>query len=544
MVCVIPGSTVTPADGKLPGYIFQGWFADEGCTVAFDFSKPITADTTVYGKYAPGVFTITYVLNGGENAASNPTEYLYGVGAELADATRENYLFEGWYTDAALTRRITEIGTEQTGDLTLFAKWSLDPNHTHAYGACRVGENGLHEQVCALCGKVEPATYTTAVTEPTCTSSGYTTHTCDVCGSSFVDTFVDGGHIWTSVVTEPTHTEMGFTTYTCSRCKESYTSDYVAPIGHSFDDGVVTKEPTCTAEGEMLYTCACGETFTAPIAKADHELVATVTEPTCTELGFTTHACKHCDYAYTDTYVAPIDHDWDEGKVASAPTLTETGILVQTCGNCGATRETTIPMLTSCDGGNGCPSKAYVDVPDESHWAHVGIDFVLKAGLFYGTSETTFDPDATMTRAMLVTVLYRLEGKPATDAENPFEDVADGKWYTDAVIWAAANGIVNGVEANIFDPDGEITREQMAAILYRYTKFKGLTLNGGDYAEEYPDIDKVSPYAAEAMRWANAEGLINGMGSGNAVILAPQGNATRAQVAAIFMRFVQNVLTK
>ena len=544
VVCVIPGSTVPPADGKLPGYIFQGWFADEGCTVAFDFSKPITADTTVYGKYAPGVFTITYVLNGGENAASNPTEYLYGVGAELADATRENYLFEGWYTDAALTRRITEIGTEQTGNLILFAKWSLDPNHAHVYGVCRVGENGLHEQVCEICGKVEPATYTTAVTEPTCTSSGYTTHTCDVCGSSFVDTFVDGGHIWTSVVTEPTHTEMGFTTYTCSRCKESYTSDYVAPIGHSFDDGVVTKEPTCTAEGEMLYTCACGETFTAPIAKADHELVATVTEPTCTELGFTTHACKHCDYAYTDTYVAPIDHDWDEGKVASAPTLTETGILVQTCGNCGATRETTIPMLTSCDGGNGCPSKAYVDVPDESHWAHVGIDFVLKAGLFYGTSETTFDPDATMTRAMLVTVLYRLEGKPATDAENPFKDVADGKWYTDAVIWAAANGIVNGVEADIFDPDGEITREQMAAILYRYTKFKGLTLNDGDYAEEYPDIDKVSPYAAEAMRWANAEGLINGMGSGDTVILAPQGNATRAQVAAIFMRFVQNVLTK
>ena len=294
----------------------------------------------------------------------------------------------------------------------------------------------------------------------------------------------------------------------------------------------------------MLYTCACGETYTVPVAKVDHALVATVTEPTCTELGFTTHACKNCDYAYVDTYVAPTGHNWDEGKVASAPTLTETGILVQTCVNCGATVETSIPMLTSCDGGNGCPSKAYVDVPDESNWAHVGIDFVLKAGLFYGTSETTFDPDATMTRAMLVTVLYRLEGKPETNAENPFEDVADGTWYTDAVIWAAANGIVNGVGDNRFDPDGKITREQMAAILYRYTKFKGLTLNSSEYAEQYPDADEVSPYAAEAMRWANAEGLINGMGSGETVILAPRGDATRAQVAAIFMRYVQNVLTK
>ncbi len=544
VVGVKSGSTVPPADGNIPGYIFQGWFADEGRTTPFDFSKPITADTTVYGKYAPGVFTITYILNGGENAASNPTEYVYGVGAELADATRENYLFEGWYTDAALTQHITEIGTEQTGNLILFAKWSLDPNHTHAYGACRVGKNGLHEQVCEICGKVEPCTYTTTVTDPTCTSSGYTTHTCDVCGSSFVDTFVDGGHIWTSAVTEPTHTEMGFTTYTCSRCKESYTSDYVAPIGHSFDDGAVTKEPTCTEEGEMLYTCSCGETYTVPIAKVDHALVATVTEPTCTELGFTTHACKNCDYAYTDTYVAPTGHNWDEGKVASAPTLTETGILVQTCVNCGATKEATIPMLTSCDGGNGCPSKAYVDVPDESNWAHVGIDFVLKAGLFYGTSETTFDPEATMTRAMLVTVLYRLEGKPETNAENPFKDIADGMWYTDAVVWAAENGIVLGVEENIFDPDGKITREQMATILYRYTKFKGLPLNDGDYAEEYPDIEKVSPYAAEAMRWANAEGLINGMRSGETVTLAPQGDATRAQVAAILMRYVQNVLTK
>ena len=543
VVGVKPGGTVTPADVKVPGYAFQGWFADEGRTTAFDFSKPITADTTIYGKYVP-IFSITYVLNGGENAATNPTEYVYGVGATLADATRVNYLFEGWYTDVALTQRITEIGTEQEGDLTLYAKWSLDPNHTHAYGACRVGEDGLHERVCELCGKVESTTYTTAVTDPTCTSSGYTTHTCDACGSSYVDTFVEGGHIWTSAVTEPTHTEPGFTTYTCSRCKESYTSDYVAPIGHSFDDGVVTKEATCTAEGEMLYTCACGETFTVPIAKADHELVATVTEPTCTALGFTTHACKHCDYAYTDTYVAPTGHDWDEGKVASAPTLTETGILVQTCRHCGATMEATIPMLTSCDGGNGCPSKAYVDVPDESHWAHVGIDFVLKAGLFYGTSETTFDPDVAMTRAMLVTVLYRLEGKPETNAGNPFEDVADGTWYTDAVIWAAANGIVNGVGDNRFDPDGKITREQMAAILYRYTKFKGLTLNSSEYAEQYPDADEVSPYAAEAMRWANAEGLINGMGSGDAVILAPRGDATRAQVAAIFMRFVQNVLTK
>ena len=543
VVGVKSGSTVTPADGNISGYIFQGWFADEGRTTPFDFSKPITADTTVYGKYAPGVFTITYILNGGENAATNPTEYVYGVGATLADATRENYLFEGWYTDYALTQRITEIGTEQTGNLILFAKWSLDPNHTHAYGACRVGKNGLHEQVCEICGKVEACTYTTTVTDPTCTSSGYTTHTCDVCGSSFVDTFVEGGHIWNAVLTEPTHTEMGFTTFTCSRCKESYTSDYVPPIGHSFDEGVVTKEPTCTEEGEMLYTCACGETFTTPIARADHELEATVTEPTCTELGYTTHSCKHCDYSYTDTPVGALGHAWDMGVVAAAPTLTATGKLIQTCTVCHEQKETVLPMLTLCEGGEGCPSSAYVDVPESTQWAHFGIDFVLKSGLFYGTSDTTFEPDGEMTRAMLVTVLYRLEGQPKPTTENPFGDVAAGTWYTNAVIWAAENKIVNGIGGDLFDPDGSVTREQMAAILYRYSVFKGLTMTQGAFAMTYPDEAGISAYALEAMRWANAEKLINGTELDGTVYLDPQGSATRAQVATILMRYVQNVLS-
>ena len=231
VVGVKPGSAVTPADGEIPGYTFRGWFADEGCTTAFDFSRPITADTIVYGQYDPNVFSISYVLNGGENSADNPTEYVYGVGAALADAVRENYLFEGWYTDKAFTQRITEIDTKQTGALILFAKWSIDPAHTHAYGTCRVGENGLHEQVCEICGKVEPATCTPVITEPTCT-------------------------------------ERGFTTYICTGCSESYISDYVEPNGHSLDNGTVTKEPTSTEKGEKLYTCTvCGYTEKSEIDK-------------------------------------------------------------------------------------------------------------------------------------------------------------------------------------------------------------------------------------------------------------------------------------
>ena len=531
----------------------------------------------------------------------------------------KDYEITGWCTDAA-GKNDFDLTQPITGNLTLYAKWTLREDHTHVAGVCKIGADGLHDYVCTLCGDAFDCEYTESTVPPTCTSVGYTVHTCGNCGSSYIDTLVVGGHDWVKTVTPPTHVEMGYTVYTCSVCKESYKTDYTAPVGHTFDEGTVTKEATCTAEGEMTYACSCGATHTAPIPKAghelvdtvtdptctelgftthsckhcdytytdspvaalghkwdngtvttpatcteegemtyacfcgatrtapipqiDHELVDTVTAPTCTELGFTTHSCKHCDYTYTDSPVAALGHKWDGGKVTAAPSLTETGKLLQTCTVCKATKESAIPMLSDCDGGEGCPSSAYKDVPAVGNWAHVGIDFVLKSGLFYGTSDTTFSPDGAMTRAMLVTVLYRLEGQPKVTAKNPFSDVASGKWYTDAVVWAAKNQIVNGVGEGKFDPDGEITREQMAAILYRYSEFKGVAPTEGEFAAEYPDAGKVSKYALTAMRWANAEKLINGTQNGSTVYLDPQGSATRAQVAAILMRFVQNILSK
>ena len=455
----------------------------------------------------------------------------------------ETYEITGWCTDTA-GKHDFDLTQPITGNLTLYAKWTLRADHTHIPGACKIGSDGLHDYLCTLCGDFFDCAYTTDVVPPTCTAAGYTVHTCTVCGNSYIDTIVEGGHQWAPHVHAPTHTKMGYTQYECSVCGQSYKSDYVEPLGHSFDDGTVTKEATCTAEGEMTYSCSCGATHVVPIPKADHELAEAVTAPTCTELGFTTHSCKHCDYSYTDRYVGATGHKWDGGKVASAPTLTETGTLVQSCTVCGATQEQKIPMLTSCDGGEGCPSSAYVDVPAKDNWAHVGIDFVLKSGLFYGTSDTTFEPDGEMTRAMLVTVLYRLEGQPKVTAENPFTDVPSGTWYTNAVLWAAENEIVNGIGDGLFDPDGSVTREQMAAILYRYSGFKGLTRAEGGFAAEYPDEGAISAYALNAMRWANAEALINGTELGGTVCLDPQGCATRAQVAAILMRYVQNVLSK
>ena len=496
-----------------------------------------TLDPAQNGGY-PGFGVSVWFLSNQTGVENSFSALPFGGKAEAYAPTATGYDFVGWYTDEALTEAF-DFTQPVTENIVLYAKWKL---HVCTPGACMVGENGLHYTLCTVCGERLDCEYTEAVIDPTCTSAGYTVHTCTNCGNSYIDAIVEGGHKWSTTVIPPTHTEPGYTLYECSVCKESYKTDYTAPAGHVFDEGTVTKPATCTEDGEMTYACSCGATHTAPIPKTDHELADTVTAPTCTELGFTTHACKHCDYTYTDTPVAALGHKWDSGKVAAAPTLTETGTLLQTCTVCKATKESVIPMLSDCDGGEGCPSSAYKDAPAVGNWAHVGIDFVLKSGLFYGTSDTTFSPDGAMTRAMLVTVLYRLEGQPKVTAKNPFSDVADGRWYTDAVVWAAENKIVNGVGEGKFDPDGEITREQMAAILYRYSEFKGVTPTEGKFAAEYPDAGKVSKYALAAMRWANAEKLINGTQSGSTVYLDPQGSATRAQVAAILMRFVQNIL--
>ena len=169
-------------------------------------------------------------------------------------------------------------------------------------------------------------------------------------------------------------------------------------------------------------------------------------------------------------------------------------------------------------------------------WYAEAVQYVYEKGLMTGTSATAFAPDATTTRGMIVTMLYRLEGEPAAAASG-FADVEAGQWYANAVNWAAANQIVNGY-GETFGPNDIITREQMAAILYRYAQYKGYDVSASGQMSAYTDAANVSDYASSAMQWAVGEGLLNGV---TETTLAPDGSAIRAQVAAIFMRFCENV---
>ena len=170
-----------------------------------------------------------------------------------------------------------------------------------------------------------------------------------------------------------------------------------------------------------------------------------------------------------------------------------------------------------------------------SDWFYGAVKFVYENGLMDGVGNNLFAPNATLNRAMAVTILYRLEGSPAVTTDAGFNDVAAGTWYTDAVNWAAANNIVNGVEGNNFDPTGSLTREQMATVLYRYAQYKGADVSASGDISGFVDSANVSSWAADAVKWAVGSGLVNGV-EGNA--LAPQGTSTRAQAATVLMRFV------
>ena len=182
-------------------------------------------------------------------------------------------------------------------------------------------------------------------------------------------------------------------------------------------------------------------------------------------------------------------------------------------------------------------AEPFTDV-SESSWFYDAVVYAFEHELMNGTSDTLFAPNATLTRGMMVTVLWRIDGESAAAAAADFSDVAADSWYADAVAWASEEGIVTGTTETTFAPDANITREQLATMLYRYADYKGYDLTGGGSLDGFTDRGSVSSYAEEAVAWAVSEELMSGVDS---VTLSPKGSATRAQTATILMRFLENM---
>ena len=393
---------------------------------------------------------------------------------------------------------------------------------------------------------------TTETTVPaTCGADGRIDTVCANCGEVIATKVIPatGAHTWDNgtVTTEPTETTPGVRTFTCAVCSQTKTEVIPATGAHTF---VFTKNvaPSCTEAGYDLYTCRdCGATEkrnSKPALGHKWDSGTVTTEPTETDPGTMTYTCTVCGQTKTEVIPAtgPHTHVWDEGTVTVAPTETTPGVRTYTCTVCGQTRTEIIPATGSavCPGGTACPSFRFRDVPAPSNWAHEGIDYCVRHGLMSGFDATTFSPDTVSTRAQIVMILYNLSGD-TTDYSKyyvPFTDVRPSTWYYNAVAWGYDKNIVAGMSTTTFAPDGLITREQMAVLLYGYTeKYAPAYLGGAASLNGFPDAASVSNWAYAAMSWAVGNGLISGIASNGADYLAPSGGATRAQIAAIMMRY-------
>ena len=431
----------------------------------------------------------------------------------------------------------------------------------HTYGAWTGMEGSVnHTRVCTVCGDEETSAHVwdagEVTTSATCEGAEVTTYTCTVCGLKHTEATGGAlGHNAVAYATVPaTCTTTGYTggTY-CSRCNAVITSRITIPaLGHNYGAWTVTRAATCAAAGEETRTCA-----------------------------------RNSGHTETRTVAATGNHAWNAGVITTYPTYYSTGLRTYTCATCAATRTETIPQLTyTYDPGytdpdpdpdpdyqppvssnrqpttpipddntplGNTPNTPTVTIEDEDtplanrplpfidvasgDWFRPYVSFVYGKGMMTGMSDTLFGPNVSTTRGMIVTIIYRMENASATGV-SPFTDVERDEYYADPISWASDNGVVLGYSETLFGPKDNITREQMAAILYRYCVSKGIDVaNYGDLSR-FPDGDKVSDYAVEAMRWAVDRGLIAGMDDGR---LDPTGTATRAQVATILNRFCEMI---
>ena len=441
------------------------------------------------------------------------------------------------------------------------------------------------------------AQFADTVVAPTCTEQGYTHHVCTVKGCTYApvdDTYVAAtDHTWVKTQTNPpTCTEQGTAFYKCSACGATRT-EKIAALGHDLSRCDLVPDATCTQPGRAVGTCArCGVQIDEVIPAKGHDYSyksASSTEPTCTESGHYQGTCPRCYQDYNDTipalghdwgeWVTSIEptvstvgyryhvcnrdgcgyregedipklhtHTWDAGVVTQKPTAAEPGVRTYTCTVCGQTRTEVIPATgvpETCNGGPACPGYAFRDMPAPSIWSHAGLDYCIDHGYIAGTSATTVTPDGECTRAMIVSILYRVQGEPAKvngyelkKLAPPFDDVERGCWYTDAIWWAKLTGVVSGMSPSTFAPDDPITRAQLAVILYNYTKqFAPESLTETGSLAGFPDADSVPSWARTAMAWAVGNGLISGVGENGVSYLRPEGCATRAQVATILMNY-------
>lgn len=402
--------------------------------------------------------------------------------------------------------------------------------------------------------------------EPTCTADGSAFYSCSTCGGTKTENLPATGHqygepAWTwigyesasatficandasheetvaaavtsAVTKEPTCTEDGLRTYTASVTfgEKNYTDTKTEGIKatgeHVWDNGVVTAEPTCTAKGVKTYTCTkCSATKTEELNALGHNYETKRTEPTCEKDGKEEEVCSRCGDVRFSRVLPATGHSyrWD-------PRTRRT-----VCENCGKILDeggNTRPIIPA-NPGKTDKNFPFTDV-SKNDGCYDAVDYLYSKGIMNGTSSTKFSPNGELTRAMVVTILYRAQGEPAVHTSGSFKDVAAGCYYTEAVEWAAANNIVKGFTDGTFKPDKSVTREQLAAFLSRFAQYNDAKIIEADGQLSTDAV--VSGWARKNVEWAVAEGILTSVQARNAV-----QNATRAEVAMAIYTYLTKI---
>ena len=437
----------------------------------------------------------------------------------------------------------------------------------NAYDTCSRCDYTTYKEIPALGHDWSDWTVTTA---PTCTEKGAEKRACSRCSENETREVAALGHdLISHEAKAPTCTEIGWDAYdTCSRCDyttyeelpalghnpgqakrennveptctasgkydmvvrctrcngilESTHTD-VPALGHNWSDWTVTTAPTCTEKGAETRACSrCSESETREVAALGHDLIHHEAKaPTCTEVGWSAYdTCSRCDYT-TYREIPALGHNWSDWTIAMDPVFAGKNVEIRTCTRCNMTETRELDLE--------CNFVNFSDCRDS--WYHEAVDFVVYKGLMGGVGHNKFDPSGTMTRAMMVTVLYRMVGSPAVDGSSTFSDVPTGQWYSEAISWAQSNGIVGGIGHNLFAPEAPVTREDLATILWRS---QGSPATSADLSG-FRDSGTIDSYAYGAMQWAVAVGILNG----DAGRLKPVDSATRAEFACIIMRYLK-----
>lgn len=508
-----------------PGY-------DDIMLVVF-FDGPIHTHKYATETVEPTCTAMGYTINICDCGYSYKFDYTdaYGHGMEPTETVAPTCSALGY------TLYTCECGHSEKRDYVSKLDHALEAVET-VYPTCETMGYTVYE--CG-CGYTETKDYTDAyghglepveTVEPTCTASGYTKYEC-ICGYTKTKDRVDalGHELEASETIEATCDNIGYTLYTCE-CGYSEKADYTDSPKHSMK-ATETVAPTCEAMGYTVYTCECGYTEKGEYTeKSAHDITKTLTDPDCITPGNTLEECNNCNYSSVTAISDPRGHiESIIGKEDA--TYIKDGYTGDTvCTECESILDEgeIIPKLIA-------PDTTYDDVPHEK-WYSDAVNYMIEKGLMVGTSDTSFSPEYNCTRAMVVTILYRLAGSPdVAGFANPFTDVEEGVWYYNAVIWAVNNDIVLGVTTTEFAPDTIITREQFITILYRYN---GSPEVDTDVLDSFPDAEEVCSYAENAMAWAVENGIIRGSLTNGKLYLLPGASATRAQIATIFMRYLES----